>query len=170
MVSIFLVHIFIFIGVYLLYNVVLFSAVQQRESVIRIHISSPSWDLLLPPHPTPLGKVLFIVYYRGFPNSSVGKEFSCKAGDTGYVGSILGLGRSPRSGNGKPFQYSCLKNPLDRRAWWAIVQRAAKSWIQLNTSTWQLATQNFMNFIGFFKKELLVLLFLLFIHPKISNE
>ena len=38
MVVIFLVHLFIFIGVYLLYNVVLFSAVQESESVVYIHI------------------------------------------------------------------------------------------------------------------------------------
>ena len=27
-----------------------------------------------------------------------------------------------------PLQYSCLENPMDRGAWWAIVHRAAKSW------------------------------------------
>ena len=31
----------------------------------------------------------------GFPDGSVGKESSCSAGDTGDVGSIPGLGRSP---------------------------------------------------------------------------
>ena len=30
--------------------------------------------------------------------------------------------------NGNPFQYSCLGNPMDREAWQATVQRAAKSW------------------------------------------
>ena len=28
-------------------------------------------------------------------------------------------GRSPGVGNGNPFQYSCLGNPMDRGAWWA---------------------------------------------------
>ena len=37
------------------------------------------------------------------------------------VGSIPGLGRYPGGGNGKPLQYSCLGNPLDRGAWRAIV-------------------------------------------------
>ena len=41
---------------------------------------------------------------------------------------ILALGRSPRGGNGKPFQYSCLGNPMDRRAWQATVQGVTKSW------------------------------------------
>ena len=31
-------------------------------------------------------------------------------------------------GNGNPLQYSCLQNPMDRGAWWATVQRVAKSW------------------------------------------
>ena len=30
-------------------------------------------------------------------------------------------------GNGNPFQYSCLENPMDRGAWWAAVHRVAQS-------------------------------------------
>ena len=44
------------------------------------------------------------------------------------AGSIPGLGRSPGEGDGNPLQNSCLKNPKDRGAWWATVQRVAKSW------------------------------------------
>ena len=47
------------------------------------------------------------------------------------AGSIPGLGRSPRGGNGNPLQYSCLEKPMDRGAWWAIVHRVAKSRTQL---------------------------------------
>ncbi|CAI9150648.1 unnamed protein product [Rangifer tarandus platyrhynchus] len=39
----------------------------------------------------------------GFPGSSVGKESTCNAGDSG---SILGLGRSTGEGIGYPLQYS----------------------------------------------------------------
>ena len=39
-----------------------------------------------------------------------------------------GLGRSLGEGNGKPLQYSCLGNPMDRGAWWATVHGVAKSW------------------------------------------
>ena len=42
------------------------------------------------------------------------------------VGLISGLGRFPGEGNGNPFQYSCLENPMDRRAWWVTVHRLAK--------------------------------------------
>ena len=49
------------------------------------------------------------------------------AGDIRDAGSIPGLGRSPGGGNGNPFQYSCLKNPIDRGAWQIMVHRVAKS-------------------------------------------
>ena len=62
----------------------------------------------------------------GLPDSPVGKESACSARDTGDVGSIPGLGRSPGEGNGNPLQYSCLKNPMDRGAWWATVLGVAK--------------------------------------------
>ena len=45
-----------------------------------------------------------------------GKDLPASVGDTGDVGSIPELGRSPGEGNGNPLQYSCLKNPMDRRA------------------------------------------------------
>ena len=41
--------------------------------------------------------------------------------------SIPRLGRSSGGGQGNPPQYSCLENPMDRGAWWAIVHRVAKS-------------------------------------------
>ena len=40
------------------------------------------------------------------------------AGDTGDMGLIPGMGRSPGEGNGNPLQ-SCLENPMDRGAWLA---------------------------------------------------
>ena len=49
------------------------------------------------------------------------------------MGSIPGPGRSPRERNGNPLQYSCLRNPMDRGAWWATVHRVAKSQTQLST-------------------------------------
>ena len=38
-----------------------------------------------------------------------------------------GLGRSPGGGHGKPLQYCCLENPMDRRAWRATVHGVAES-------------------------------------------
>ena len=59
----------------------------------------------------------------GFPHSSISKESACSAGD---LGSIPGSGRSPGEGNGSPFQYSCLENPMDREAWQATVYGVAR--------------------------------------------
>ena len=49
------------------------------------------------------------------------------AGDVRVKGSIPGWGRSPEEGHGNPLQYSCLENPMDRRAWWATVHGVTKS-------------------------------------------
>ena len=48
------------------------------------------------------------------------------AGDLRDEGSIPGSGRSPGEENGNLLQYSCLKNPMDRRAWQAMVHRVTK--------------------------------------------
>ena len=55
------------------------------------------------------------------------KNLPANAGDTRDVGSVSKLGRSPGGGHDNPLQYSCLENPMDRGAWWAIVHRVAKS-------------------------------------------
>ena len=48
---------------------------------------------------------------------------------------IPGSGRSPGEGNGNPLQYSCLENPMDGRAWQAIVHQVTKSWTLLRDFT-----------------------------------
>ena len=68
----------------------------------------------------------------GFPGGSEVKESACNEGD---IGSIPGSGRSPGEGNGNPLQYSCLENPMDGGAWWAIVHRVAKSQTRLSDFT-----------------------------------
>ena len=47
------------------------------------------------------------------------------------VGLIPGLGISLGGGHGSPLQYSCLRNPMDRGAWWAAVYGVAQSWTRL---------------------------------------
>ena len=54
------------------------------------------------------------------------KEFACNAGDAEDLGSIPGSGSSPGGGNGNPFQYSCLKNPMDRGALRATVHGVSR--------------------------------------------
>ena len=46
--------------------------------------------------------------------------------NAGYPGLIPGSERSSREGNGNPFQYSWLENPMGKGAWWATVHGIAK--------------------------------------------
>ena len=70
--------------------------------------------------------------YMGFPGCSDSKESACNVGDPG---SIPGLGRSPGGGHGRPFQYFCMENPMNRGAWQAIVHGVTKSQTQLSSAT-----------------------------------
>ena len=65
---------------------------------------------------------------------SVVKNPPPNAGDAGDSDLILGLERSPAGGNGNPFQYSCLENSMDRRAWRVTVHGVAK--YQTRVSNW----------------------------------
>ena len=68
---------------------------------------------------------LFFIF--NFPDSSVGKESACNAGDPS---SIPGSGRSPGEGKGYPLQYSGLENPMD-----CIIHkvvRVGQDWVTLN--------------------------------------
>ena len=67
-----------------------------------------------------------------FPRGSDGKESACNAGDPG---SSPGSGRSPWEGNGNPLWYSCLENPIDRRAWWITVHGVTKNGTALSEHT-----------------------------------
>ena len=53
---------------------------------------------------------------NNFPGGASGKESACNAGDPGSIPGLVGC---PGEGNGNPLQYSCLKNSMDRGAWWA---------------------------------------------------
>ena len=65
------------------------------------------------------------------------KNMPANAGDVGFISRS---GRFPGVGNGNPFQYSFLKNFMDREAWQATVHGVAKSQIQLSTQhiNWNL--------------------------------
>ena len=51
------------------------------------------------------------------------KNLPANTRDTGL---ILGSGRSSGEGNSSPLQYSCLRNLMDRGAWWATVHGVIK--------------------------------------------
>ena len=79
----------------------------------------------------------FYCFNKDFPGSSGGKESAYNAGD---VGSIPVLGRSHGEGNGNPPKYSCLRNPMNRAAWWATVLRVSKE----SDTTWIKHTHTFL--------------------------
>ena len=59
------------------------------------------------------------------------KKSPANTGDIRDEGSIPGSIRSPGGGHDNSLQYSCLEDPMDRGAWWAMVHTVAKSWTQL---------------------------------------
>ena len=77
-----------------------------------------------------------------FQGVLVVKKPPTNAEDLRDTGSIPESGRSLGEGHGNPLQYSCLENPLDREAWWAVVHRVTKSWTQLmrlSTYAWLIS-------------------------------
>ena len=78
--------------------------------------------------------------FLGFPGGSAGKESACSVGD---LGSIPGLGRSPRKGNGCPLQYSGLENSID-----CIVLVVTKSQIQLSNFHFHLMLKLMLQYLG----------------------
>ena len=83
------------------------------EIILKIHFYLPTVTSLLPLLPLWLS----------------GKEYTCNTGD---VVLIPGSGRVPAGGHGNPLQYYCLKNPMDRGAWQAVVHvhhRVRHSWV-----------------------------------------
>ena len=93
---------------------------------------SLSWSfhsyVLSPVFEIPQDLLTFLLWYiqRWFS----GKESACR-----NKRSVPGWGRSPGGGHGKPLQYSCLENPMNRGAWWATVHAVSKSQTQQHACT-----------------------------------
>ena len=64
----------------------------------------------------------------GCPSGTAVKNPPADAGDARDEGLIPGLERFPGVGDGSPFQYSCLEDPMGRGACWATVYGVVKSW------------------------------------------
>ena len=75
--------------------------------------------------------LIHTMYNQGFPGGLVVKNLPANSGDLDL---IPGSGSFPREGNGKPLQYSCLENPMDRGTWWATFHRIARE----SDLTWRL--------------------------------
>ena len=83
-------------------------------------MSSSLWPCGLQPSSSSVHEILQakILEWIAFPLTGIGK-YICVYGD----------------GSDNPLQYSCLENPVERRPWWAIVHRVAKSQTWLSNST-----------------------------------
>ena len=94
------------------------------------HLGFLYWQvnfLPLAPPREPQAKLVFLNEFSvrsfEFSCSSFGKESACSTGDLGL---IPGSGRFPGEENGNPLQYSCLENPMGRRAWQVTVYGVAR--------------------------------------------
>ena len=61
------------------------------------------------------------------------------------AGDARDAGRSPGGGHDNPLQYSCLEDPMDRGAWWAIVHGVAKNWTQLKPLSMHHAVKEYLH-------------------------
>ena len=87
----------------------------------------------------------------GFPDSSVGKESTCNAGDPGL---IPGSGRSPGGGIGYPLQYSGLENSMDCR-----VHGVAKSRTRLSGFQFHLQIHTYTFKSAFISASVFIILY-----------
>ena len=90
----------------------------QRSFMLLQMAGFPSFLL-----PSSIPLCLSISVCMKFPGGSDCKE---SAHNTGDLGLVPGLGRSPGGGHGSPLQCSCLENPMDRGAFQATVHGVAK--------------------------------------------
>ena len=93
--------------------------------------------------------------YTTIPGGSVVKNLPINIGNSG---SFPGLGRSLGKGNGNPFQYSCLGNPVDRGDWQAAVHGVLR--VRHNLVTKQQCTyrQNYSSSDPWLLPQLIVIL------------
>ena len=70
--------------------------------------------------------VYIYILVKGLPGGSTVKNPPAVQEAQELWGLIPGSGRSPGGGHANPFQYSCLENHTDRRAWKAAVHRVTE--------------------------------------------
>ena len=91
-------------------NPLQYSSLESIKGINKLHAVSLSW-----PH-FYKSIYLYLYIFKGFSSGAVGKESTCKVGDTGDMGSNSRSGRYFGVANGNPLQYSCLENSMDRGA------------------------------------------------------
>jgi len=105
------------------------------------------FPLILPGGLSCVNLVKLELYFpEGFPDGSVVENPPANAGD---VGSIPGLGRSPREGNGNPPQYSYLENPMTEEPGGLQSMGSQRAVHNLATKTTTNIFQNSHSIFGF---------------------
>ena len=99
---------------------------KRRKMEVGYRRTAVSSSFLQKPHREDL-RVL-----EGFSGGSVVKNPPANSGDMGLIPE---LERSPGEGNGNPMQQSCLGDPMNSGAWQATVHRVTNSQIQFSDST-----------------------------------
>ena len=69
--------------------------------------------------------------WQAIPVALVVKKLPANARDVGDTSLTPGWGKCPGGEHGRPLQYSCLENPMDRGDLWATVHEVTKRWTQL---------------------------------------
>ena len=80
----------------------------------------------------------FLSAVVGFPGGSSGKEHARQCRKHVRRRFSPWVGKIPWRRARQPLLYSCLKNPMDKGAWWAIVHRITKSQTRLKQLSMQV--------------------------------
>ena len=87
-------------------------------------------------------EIYILIKDNGFPWWLSGKESPLQCRRCGLKSQVRKI---PGGGNGSPLQYSCLENPMDRRAWWATVHGVTKSQTRLKWPSTQAKMMELLN-------------------------
>ena len=108
----------------------------MNKPAVNIHIQILEWAYVSFLFSKYLEVDFLVVWLSaGVPGGTVLKNPPVSAGNTRDTSWILRSRKSPGKGKGNPLQYSCLGNPMDRRAWWVTVHGISKSQTRLSIHT-----------------------------------
>ena len=68
-----------------------------------------------------------MITQESFPGGACGKEPACQCRRRKRLRFDPWIGKIHGEGHGNPLRYSCLENPMDRGAWWAVVHGVEQS-------------------------------------------
>ena len=121
-------------------------ALYHREAPLYHYFDLPLW--------------LFFITYGSKLGPMVAQTVKHLSINVGDLGLIPGSGRFPGEGNGNPFQYSCLENPMDGGAWCRLLSMGSDTTERFHfrfTSAnyvWSDCCNQSQNFLNYYFKSL----------------